>query len=61
MGSDTRFRKLSGIIEALAPLCCFEIAEILCTDEVQYYRMMYTHFSADMAGLINGQFDDLPF
>jgi len=51
--TKTWYKNLLNQIQALAPMCNFEIPEILCTNEELYYRDLYKWTNGILTDMIN--------
>lgn len=51
--TETNYRKLVGRLQALAPMCNFEMPRALCTDEELCYRRHYTWMNEEITSLVN--------
>lgn len=49
----TNYRKLVGQLQALAPMCNFEMPEVLCEDKELYFRDLYNQANKEISSLVN--------
>lgn len=57
--TGTNYRKLVGQLQAIAPMCNFEIPEILCNKMELFFRRRHAWANREITSLINlrmGQF-----
>jgi len=49
----TTFRKLLNQLQAITPMCNFEMPEALCNDQELYFRRHYAWMNKQMKSLVN--------
>lgn len=55
----TNYRKLIDRLQALAPMCNFEMPRALCEDKELYFRSLYDHTNEEVTSLVNLASDNL--
>lgn len=53
MKTKTNFKKLVHQLQALMPMCNFEMPEVLRTDKELYFRRHYTWMNKEITSLVN--------
>ena len=51
--TGTNYRKLVSRLQALAPMCNFEMPDVLCEDSELYFRGLYDRTNMEITSLVN--------